>query len=153
MISTKSGFTVIEILAVITIIFILSVISFNVFLNLNTDQAWSGDVEQIIETLRLARNQTLSSKNASQYGVHFSSSKITIFTGALYNSDAPTNQDFPFSSGGTIVSLNLISGGSDIVFNRLTGEVDDYGTLVVSSSKLSKTKTITVYKTGLIESI
>lgn len=137
---------------VLVIVFILSMIVLNTFSNYKNNQAFNNDLEQIMAVLRTAKNQTLSSKNATQYGVHFSSSEVVLFAGASYVLNDPTNQIFPFSSEDTSVTLNLTLGGSDILFNRLTGEVTNDGTITVSSSKLSKTKIITVHKTGVIES-
>ena len=101
--------------------------------------------------MREARGQTLSSENSSQYGVHFTSSKITLFTGSSYIVGTSTNQDFNLTSTDTILTITLTGGGNDIVFNRLTGETTQNGTVVVSSTLATTTRTVTIYKTGVVD--
>lgn len=121
------------------------------FVAFRKNAALNKDTETVIETLRQARSETLSSQNASQYGVHISATKITVFTGSTYSPSDSTNRDFLLSPMDTIVTIDLVGGGSDVIFNRLTGETSQSGTVVISSPTTSKTKTVTIYKTGLVE--
>ena len=148
----KKGFTLVEVLIVLGILAILSVIIFSTFIEFRKNQALVMDTDTIVEVLRQARNQTLLSKGPSVYGVHFTSSKITLFTGENYVDNNVANQDFTLNSTDTILTINIVPAGADIVFNRLTGETVNFGTIVVSLSGGSKSKTVTIYKTGLIES-
>ena len=150
--SFKSGFTLVELLVSLAIMLVLAVIVFNTFTTFRRNQALNMDTDIVVEVLRQARNQTLSSKNSSVYGVHFASQKITLFVGASYVENNSTNQDFVLSSSDTVLTTSLAPSGSDVVFNRLTGETVNFGTVVVSSTGISKTKTVTIYKTGLTES-
>ncbi len=145
------GFSIIEILIVLGIMAILTGITFSVFSSVKKAQALEKDRDSIIEVLRQARSQTLSSKNASQYGVHITSSQITLFTGTSYSVGNSSNQDFILQGSDTIVTISLTGGGSDVVFNRLTGETNQNGTITISSPSTSQTKTVTIYKTGLVE--
>ena len=147
-----SGFTALELIIVVSTIFIMSAIVLNAFINYRKTQALSKDTETVVEILRLARGQTLSSQNASQYGVHFASSTITLFVGSSYVVGTTTNKDFNLISADTILTLALTGGGNNVIFNRLTGETSQDGIIVISSSLATTTKTVTIYKTGLIES-
>ncbi|MFA5888670.1 MAG: type II secretion system protein [Candidatus Paceibacterota bacterium] len=149
--SFKHGFTLVELLVVVAIMSVVSMIIFNTFVTFKTNQALNMDTDTVVEVLRQARNQTLTSKNSSSYGVHFSSTKVTLFVGTSYIAGSPTNQDFILSSTDTILTISLTPSGSDVVFDRLTGETVNYGTVVVSSPGISKSKTVTIYKTGLME--
>ncbi len=146
------GFTAIEILLVVVIMTILSTIVISTFISFRKNQSLQRDTELIVETLNQARNQTISSKNLVEYGVHFASTSITIFTGATYSAGASGNQVYNLNPADTIITLGLNGGGSSVVFKRLTGETSQNGTVVVSSSGLSQTKTVTIYGTGVIES-
>ncbi len=146
------GVTLIELLIVISAMGILTTILVSSFSLFNKNQALSKDTELIIETLEQARSQTLSSQNGSQYGVHFDTSKITLFTGNAYTVGVSTNQEASLATFNNIVSVSLSGGGNDVVFNRLSGETNQNGTIVVGSPTSSQTKTITIYKTGIIES-
>jgi prepilin-type N-terminal cleavage/methylation domain-containing protein len=147
----RSGFSILEMLVVLTILSLVTIIIVNVFASFRKSQALDKDTETIVEVLRQARSQTISSINASQYGVRITSSKATLFTGATYSSSATTNQDFLLQPTDTIVTISLTGGGSDVVFNRISGETGQYGTVVISSPTSSRTKTVTIYKTGLVE--
>jgi prepilin-type N-terminal cleavage/methylation domain-containing protein len=146
------GFTLVEFLVVLAIITLITGIIASVFVSFRNQQALGKDVEMVIEVLRQARSQTLTSQNSSQYGVHFSSSGVTLFTGASYSAGNVTNQNYFLTSSDTIVTINLAGGGSNLVFQRLSGETSQNGSVVLTSLATSKTKTVTIYKTGLIES-
>lgn len=147
----KSGFSILELLISLAIMIVLAVIVFSTFINFRKNESLVMDSETIVSVLRQARNQTLTSKNSSSYGVHITASKITLFTGTSYVSGGAGNQDFVLSTTDTILTINLTGGGSDVVFQRLTGETSQNGTVAVSSPGINLTKTVTIYKTGLIE--
>lgn len=144
------GFTLIEILIALGIGLVLTTVVLSVFMNFRSYQALDKDVGLIVEVIRQAKSLTLNSKNSSQYGVHFESGSITIFTGASYSSTSPTNLVHTFNSG-VSATTTLTGSVRDIVFKRLSGETDNNGTIVLSSQFSTTTKTITVYKTGLVE--
>ena len=146
------GFTVVELLVSLAIMAVLAVVVFSTFINFRKNEALVMDAETIVSVLRQARNQTLTSKNSSSYGVHIIASKITIFSGTSYVSGNSGNQDFVLSNTDTILTISLTGGGSDVVFQRLTGETSQNGTVTVSSPGLNQTKTVTIYKTGLVDS-
>lgn len=148
---SKRGFTFIEIMIVLGILGLLSAIIFSTFISLRKSQALDKDTEIVAEVLTQARSQTLSSQNASQYGVHIASAGITLFTGSSYIAGAATNQSFSLTATDSIVTISLAGGGSDIVFDRLTGETSQNGSVVISSPSASRVRTITIYRTGLIQ--
>ncbi len=84
-----------------------------------------------------------------QYGVHFTDSKVTLFAGSSYVPDDTNNRDFTVNASDSTLSVNLTGGGSDVIFQKLSGETVDDGTVTLSSTL--RTKTVTIYKTGLIE--
>lgn len=151
----KKGFTLIEILVVLGILAIITTLIFNTFVDFRRKKALEADTKMVVEVLIEARNQTLTSQNSSQYGVHFSLSpvpQIVLFAGATYVANAVTNKVYPLASTDNILTVTLVGGGSNIVFNRLTGETNQSGTIILSSPSLSVTKSVTIYKTGSIES-
>jgi len=148
----KKGFTTLEILIVLSIMSILTAIVFSAFINVRKNQALAIDTSTIVEVLRQARSQTLSSYSSSRYGVRLSSVKVTLFAGSSYNPNDSANKDFILNSSDTILTITLVGGGSDVLFDRLTGETSQNGTVVLSSPSTGETKTVTIYKTGLVES-
>ena len=77
--------------------------------------------------------------------------QIIIFRGTTYDAGTSTNiveQVLPLAE---ISSTSLNGGGNDIVFERLTGETDNYGTVFISIPGTTVSSTITIYETGLVE--
>lgn len=151
--NTKKGMTLIEILgviAIITIIASLAVLNLNKFRNLRTLQNTS---EEVVSLLNMARNNTISSLNSINYGVHFEIDHMVLFEGSVYNSGSATNQEIIFDSPVKIKSggLNLNGGGEDVVFKRISGETDNYGIIVLElESNPNNFKTININQLGVI---
>lgn len=150
--SNNKGYTIVELLVVIAIMGLVLGIVVKSFSSFKNNQALQRDTELIVEVLNQARNQTISSKNLSQYGVHFASSTVTVFSGTSYSSGASDNQNYSLNSSDTVLSLSLTGASVDIIFSRLSGEALQTGTVTVFSPGLSQTKTVTIYSTGVIES-
>ncbi|KKR46169.1 MAG: hypothetical protein A3G47_00380 [Candidatus Zambryskibacteria bacterium RIFCSPLOWO2_12_FULL_39_45] len=148
----KSGFTIFEFLIAISIMALLVAIVFSGFINLRKHQALKLDTETIAGILREARSETLASKNGTRYGVHFSATKVTLFAGSVYNPSDPNNKDFMLNASDAVFNITLAGGGSDVIFNRLTGETSQNGVITLSSPSTAQIKTVTVYKTGVVES-
>jgi hypothetical protein len=123
------------------------------FIDLNFNQALDKDTATTVTVLEEARSRTLASYSASQYGVHFASSSLTLFKGSTFSSTDPNNEVIPLNPVSVITSLYSFSdGGTDIVFTRLIGEAVQSGTFTLSSTRASTTKTVTIYKTGIVQS-
>lgn len=134
----------------IAIIVIIAVLVINPFTGFRNSQALSGTAEEILSALQQARVKTLTAEGGSQYGVHFSSSQVVVFAGAAYNASSPSNQNINLSSVVSISSVNLAGGGSDVIFQKLTGITGQTGTVVVQlNSDATKTKTITINGNGI----
>jgi prepilin-type N-terminal cleavage/methylation domain-containing protein len=143
------GITFLELVIVIAIIGIIIAVALPQFSTIKNAQIIKGAGEDILSVLGKARSQTLASLNSSQYGVHFESNRVIIFTGTVYNSGDTSNVIENISAPAVISSISLTGGGSDIYFNRLNGTVSKTGTIVVSiPSSASFTKTITISATG-----
>lgn len=147
----SQGLTLAEILIALAIISIISALMLGAFASYRGNQGLSKDTEMVVEVLRQARVQTLVSKNASPYGVHFATSSIVLFAGTSYSPGLSSNVTFELMSPRAAISTSLLGGGSDVVFDRLTGETSQSGSVTLSSSAASTTKTIVIYKTGTID--
>lgn len=130
---------------------VIGAIVFSSIIKFRDAHSLSKDTETVIAVLRQARNQTLSSKNSSVYGVRFATTTVTLFVGATYSSSTTTNKVFTMSGSDNILTISLNYGGRDVVFQRLSGETSQNGTIIISSPRLTNTKTVTIYKTGITE--
>jgi type II secretory pathway pseudopilin PulG len=148
----RAGFTYLEILLVICILGIITVISITTLVSFNTNQALDKDTQTVVTVLEEARSKTLASTDASQYGVHIGSNDLTVFKGNTYISTDPNNRVINLNGITTISNITFSDGGSDIVFKRLTGETVQTGTITIATTRDTKTRTVTIYKTGIVQS-
>jgi len=146
------GFTLIEILVVIVILLSLVGVSFSAFLNFNKHAAFEVGVHSVVNFLKEARSLTLASRNAEVYGVHFEATRIVLFAGDTFSEPNPDNREYEFKSDVELTTISLTGGGSDVVFDRLTGETAQFGTTTLSRiSDASTTKDIIINGTGIVE--
>ena len=146
---SQKGITLLEVIIVIAIIGILIGIALPQFSAIKNAQIIKGAGEDILSVLGKARSQTLASLNSTEYGVHFETNRVTIFSGTVYSSGNVSNVIENISSPASISTISLTGGATDVYFNRLSGTPNKTGTIVVSiSSDTSLTKTITISSTG-----
>lgn len=145
------GFTLIELIIVLGIIAVISGIISSTFIESRRVQAVDRDAETVVEVIRSARSKTLSSQNASVYGVHIDSTSVTLFAGLTYVAGAMGNIVTQLTASEIIATTSLTGGGSDIVFKRLTGETNQNGTITIASSRIPKSRIITIFNTGMVE--
>lgn len=147
----QKGFTLLEILSAVGIIILLCIIIISSFSSFRKNQEFENSIEDAVSLLNSARAKTLSSENASQYGVHIESSRIVLFKGEIFSLSDPYNQIIDLPSSVEIKDINLNGGGDSVVFKRLTGDTDNYGSFVISAkSDIQKTKTISIKSTGIL---
>ena len=145
------GFTLIEILVVITIAAILFAIVVSGFSGLRQSSDLTLAVDDSISFLQDARAKTLSSVNTSVYGVHFETSQFVLFVGDTYNPLDSSNKVRALPSSVEISSILLNGVGDDAIFKRLTGETDNGGTVTFrQTSNPTVTKVIEILLTGLV---
>ena len=149
---SSRGFTLVEIIISLAVLSIVSGIILS-SLSANTNrEALNKNADAVASVFAEARSLTTSSKNASRYGVHLGNTGLTLFTGTTYDSGASSNRALSLNSRVSITNISLAGGGSDVVFDKFTGNTSQNGTFritVVGDS--NQYKTITVYKTGLVE--
>jgi len=146
------GYSLIEALIVIGITLILSVMTLTAFGYFRTTQALGLGTENIASFIEKARHQTLEGLNGSQYGVHFTSVSAILFEGTTYVPNAASNEMLSFPGGLIAAQITLAGGGSDVVFQYLTGNTSQPGTIILQagSDAPSAQKTITISAAGIV---
>lgn len=147
----QRGFTLIELLISLAVIAIIAAIVAFPLSNFKRMQALRGGVEDLSSFIQEARSLTISSRDSLQYGIHLESDRAVLFSGSSYSAGASTNRTMQFPSGVT-GSWSLQGSGANIIFERLTGETDHYGTITLSLSSPTVSRTITVSKLGSVDS-
>ena len=150
----NKGITILEIIIVISItILIASIVTLNLS-DSKRARTLENATSEIISLINKSRNNTISSLNSSNYSIHFDSDKVVLFLGSTYDPNAITNEvmvlesslEIPISLG---VSLN--GGGSDIVFQKITGETNNYGTINIRlKTDINTYRTININQLGVV---
>jgi len=146
---SKKGFTVTEILIVVSILIVVASLLFSAFTSFNKVAAVNASVQVVLSALEEARTNTLSSKNENVYGVHFATTSVVVFVGSTYDQADPLNEIKSLPSTVEVSSVQVLGGGVDVVFDRLRGTVGQSGTITLSSLTSDVTRVITVEVTGV----
>jgi len=145
------GITLVEILIVISILAFLAAAASVPFSSFRAAQALNSSAADLVSLLKDARSAAVSSKDSSQYGVHFETARAVYFKGSVWSEPSSTNREISLDSTVSASLISLAGGGSDVIFEQLTGETSQYGTIEVSlKSNPSKKKTITILRTGVV---
>ena len=162
---TQRGITFSELLVVVAILIVLAALAIPTFLFFQEESDLSNSAEEIVSVLRLARNKTLASVEASQWGVYFSTSTVPhqyiLFKGTDFASHS-TSSDEAYKILGSVeiseITLEDLNGGDppnpplcEVVFERLTGETYQPGEISLRLKNSLKTRTIQIKNFGLIE--
>lgn len=149
------GFTLVQLLVVMSIFIILTLIAVPSIRSFQRESDLNNSAEEIINTLRLAQNKTISSEGASQWGVYFSTTtdyhQYTLFKGSDYNSRATSSDEtHKLPKSVKIYGINL-AGENEVVFARLTGTINQSGSISLElENDPSKTKTVYIENNGQV---
>lgn len=145
----SKGITLIEVMTTIAILAVISGISVSFFSKLSNAESLDKDVSNILSQLEKAKTQAINSIDNSEYGVKFTSTSVTLFTGKVYSESASTNFTYNLSSKNEIATVSLSGGAMDLYFNRLTGKPSHTGTITVREKSGESEKVISIYASGL----
>lgn len=147
----KSGLTSVELLVALAVLLVLGAAVVAGFGSMRNKSALDSAAYEVVSVLNQARLKTLASQNDRPYGVHFESQRAVLFKGTAFSGGDPSNEEANIPLSVEILPAVLNGGGSDVVFKRLTGETDNYGTITLSlKSDPSKIKIIIIEATGVI---
>jgi len=148
----KQGFTLIEIIIVIAVIFFLVSVSIVSYRYFEKTTELEKTTQNIITTLKLAQAKTTSSEEASQYGIHFENDKYISFKGDAYQPESEDNKIYNISNRLEIYDIDLSGEGSDVVFQRISGKTEQNGNVSIRTiSNPSSFKIIDIKSSGIIE--
>ncbi len=145
------GFTIIEIVIVLSILIVLILVAIPFFQSFSVSHQLETNTQDILNTLRRAQSAAMGSKENSKFGVYFttgSPASLTFFRGDSYASRDP-EYDEVYTLPQTIsLSLN-IGGGSEIIFGKLKGAPNVTGTVTLTSVN-NETRTLNINQVGRI---
>src|SRR3989338_8514855 len=144
-----NGFTLIEVIVAIAVAVAVGSIAFVGYRSMSAGSELKTAAFKAVDILNLARQRTLASLAASNYGVHFEQGQFILFKGAIYDPLDPDNIFYPLTDSLEISEIVLSGGGSEVVFNRITGETANTGTVKIQvQDDSSRFKTVEVLSSG-----
>jgi len=149
--SKVGGFSLIEILIALVVVAILASMTIAGFRYFQNRVSLDNNALQIVSALELARNRTIASLDENYYGVHFSTTSYVVFPGPSYDPANISNETHDLPALLEIFSINLNSGGQEIIFDRLTGRTSQPGEVGLRmATDPAKAKTVYIESSGRV---
>lgn len=152
----SAGFTLFEVIITIAILSFLAAVSVYGYVNFKKSSDLNNNVQEFASVLRTAQNKTLSSEDYnSRYGVYLNTS-VSPNQYVLFKGDNYAGRDISFDQvyflQNTIEFYGLsLGGGSEIVFDRMTGATENSGNVSIrNKADTSQSKTIYVASSGAV---
>lgn len=142
----KKGFTIIELIMVISIVAILGAIMMPMSTNLLVRQQLRTKTNELVTALRTAQINTLAGKQADQWGVRLENNQIIMFKGSSWTSPG-TSFDHYYDLPGTITPSPT---PTEIVFGKLTGNPSNTITITLTN-RLGEVKNISINPIGTVD--
>ena len=139
------GFTLIEIILVISLVLIVSAATIPSYSKFINGRKLQSEQNKLVENIRYARELAESGKRNSNFGVYFQADRYVLYQGDSYgNRDSSQDQIFELSKNIELSNLNEVN------FEKARGTPSATGTLRVTNTANEKFKDIKVNKEGLI---
>ncbi len=126
----KRGFTLLELTITISIITLLGTLGLVSFINSRNVRELATQTQNLVSLLRLAQARTLAGDGNAPWGIHLTQNSYTLFRGPSFAA-ASFTENYPVPQNLELVDTALAGGGPDVIFKRITGETDTYGTFTV----------------------
>ncbi|RJQ37553.1 hypothetical protein C4552_00770 [Candidatus Parcubacteria bacterium] len=148
--SARRGVTALELLLAIALVAIIATLLASGFSLFRRSVAVGAATETTLAVLAEARSRTLGSRDAASWGVHFETSRIVLYKGPAFSEGAAGNEVTALGGDVRIATIALAGGGSDVLFDRLTGATSQAGTITIEHAHdASRFRVITVLATGI----
>ncbi|MFA6594385.1 MAG: prepilin-type N-terminal cleavage/methylation domain-containing protein [Candidatus Buchananbacteria bacterium] len=144
--SGSSGFTLVELLLSLSLIAVVSVMSIPIYQSFQTKNDLAVATNGLVQSLRRAQILSQSMVGDSGWGVFVTSGSAVLFRGSSYGS-----RNALYDESSTMPTTITVSGLSQIVFDKFTGEPVATATgniFLVSINK--ETSTIGINSQGMI---
>jgi prepilin-type N-terminal cleavage/methylation domain-containing protein len=136
----KTGFTLIEIILVIALVSITVGLTLPYMASYMSRQQLDATTEEIIGNLRRAQNKAIINEANTQWGISWHDSYYTLIK-------------YPSGDEWETITLpdNIIISGSNVVFEKLTGQSSADTTITISHVSLNESKEININEEGKIQ--
>ena len=153
------GFTLVELLVVVSISFVLIGLTTINVLHAKRQSSLTASVDTFIANLKQQQlkamiGDTEGRSDSDNYGIYFGTNSYTLFHG-LYSSGDQTN--FTIQLDDNIQFSSITFPGSQIIFSKNSGEVSGFtngsNTITIKDITNNRQKTITINRYGVITQI
>ncbi|MBU1132015.1 prepilin-type N-terminal cleavage/methylation domain-containing protein [Patescibacteria group bacterium] len=128
--SKQSGFTLIEVLIVVSITVVLAISAVFAFGNLQVSSQLNENTEQMIQTLRTAQERSFARINDSPHGVKFQTNKFILYQGTSYATrNAAYDRETVLDTSLTITTTLT---NDEVNFSRQLGMPDHTGNVTLT---------------------
>lgn len=142
------GFSLLEFVSMFAAILVITAIVVGGFLGFKRGSELTLAKEHALSQLREAKARTLAARDNAAWGAHFETDRVILFK-ETYSTSAAENETTILPTSVEISAIALAGVGSDVIFKRLTGETNHYGTITFRlKNDPGKTRIITIQSTG-----
>ena len=146
----RKGFTVIELVISLAIMGALLAVILPSFISFRRSSALNTEAEDLVTVINRARLLSVSSKNDQQFGVHFSTDRVTLYQGPTYSATDPANEIHILNSLVALSGTTINGGGSEVLFQKVTGATTQNATTTLLVTGTSASTTILILPTGVV---
>ncbi|HAT73705.1 MAG: hypothetical protein US30_C0007G0047 [Candidatus Moranbacteria bacterium GW2011_GWF2_36_839] len=146
------GFTLVEIMLVVSLMVIVGTISVPVYQTVQLQNDLDLAISSITQTLHRAQILSQGSDGDSTWGARVSSGSVILFKGTTYASRDPLYDEvFEISPNLVISSSGFVSPTSpELIFSKMLGEPTPYGTITLTTVS-NQAKNIVINPKGMTE--
>lgn len=151
----KISFTLIELLIVISVIFLISGISLAFYNQFNEQKKLEIETEKLVDVLELAKKKTSSAEIGNYTCTNFSGYQVNI-TALSYKlilcCSADCSVNYLIQSYNLTNNIIIIDGLGSVQFKPLTAGVVGTNTIILKNSTINKCQQISISSAGVISS-
>lgn len=145
----RSGFTLIEIIVVLGIVFLIATSSTVLLFSVQSNNAREVIASEIVTVLRSAQSRSMSGESQSEFGVQFFPNKYVEFEGDTYVEEGIGNTEHLLPVGTSLSDIDF-GGATAVCFNRITGEASNSGSVDINVTGRGGVKRILVNRLGTV---
>jgi prepilin-type N-terminal cleavage/methylation domain-containing protein len=150
-IKKNEGFGLLELVVAIGILGVAAGVALSAVSSFRSSGYVNTAVEATIGQIKDARARTLAAVNGASYGIHFTTSTVTLYQGATYSPGNSSNQVYVLPREVEISNIGLTASSTTVRFKRLSGMTDTTGNITFRSKRSGKIKVIRILSSGLYE--
>ena len=141
----QRGFTLLEALLTIALISSVAAFSLPVAVSFQTGNDLDDATSAVAQGLRRAQTLSRAQENDTTWGLYVQVSSVTVFQGASYAArDASYDEVFE------IADTITVGGLQEVVFDKLTGEPQSTGTVLLDAVN-NESRSVTINSKGAVD--